>query len=143
MAETNIILKNPLESRLGYQLRRASVVIMADLAESLAELDLKPAQASILALIKANPAITQTEIGRMLAIQRANMVPLIASLMTRKLIARHATDGRSHALHLTSAGRALAAKADDRIQAHEDRFFRGLPVSERSRLLSRLRAIWE
>ena len=65
--------KNPLNHHFGYQLRRASALMMADLAKSLEHFDLRTAEASILILIGANPEITQGEIGRILGIQRANM----------------------------------------------------------------------
>lgn len=134
-------LKNPLEKRLGYQLRRASVLMMAALTDRLADLALKPVEASILILIQANPAITQTEIGRVLAIQRANMVPLVAGLMERKLIGRQAADGRSHALHLTPAGRLLTAKAETAMLDHENRFFGEFSAGDRERLLAQLNEI--
>lgn len=141
MQDTEIKLENPLEQRLGYQMRRASGLMMVNLAERLAGIALRPTEAAILVLLRANPGITQTKIGGALAIQRANMVPLIAGLMTRKLIARQAADGRSHALSLTPTGRTLAVKAEALMLEHEKYFFGELSGAEREHLLQQLRGV--
>jgi DNA-binding MarR family transcriptional regulator len=142
MAILELALRNPLEARLGYQLRRASGVLMADLGSRLATLDLTPTEASILILIEANPGAIQTDIGRALAVKRANMVPLVAGLMARDLIAREAADGRSHALTVTEAGRKRAREAQRMMQEHEDCFFGDLAAGDTRIWLSRLRRIW-
>lgn len=115
-------LTNSLESRLGYQLRRASAVMMADLGRELSDLDLRPAEVTTLLVIAENPDCSQTEVGQVLAIKRANMVPIISRLMERGLVERRRLDGRSHALTLTDAGRRMADDAVARIDRHETRF---------------------
>lgn len=115
-------LTNALEGRLGYQLRRASAVMMADLSRELADLDLRPAEVTTLLVIAENPDCSQTEVGQALAIKRANMVPIISRLMDRGLVERRRIDGRSHALSLTDHGRTVAADAQARIDRHEARF---------------------
>ena len=115
-------LTNALESRLGYQLRRASAVMMADLSRELADLDLRPAEVTALLVVAENPDCSQTEVGQVLAIKRANMVPIISRLMDRGLVERRRIDGRSHALTLTDLGRETAADAVARIDRHEERF---------------------
>lgn len=115
-------LTNALEGRLGYQLRRASAVMMADLSRELADLDLRPAEVTTLLVIAENPDCSQTEVGQALAIKRANMVPIISRLMERGLVDRRRLDGRSHALTLTPEGEKVAGEAMNRIDAHEARF---------------------
>jgi len=115
-------LTNALESRLGYQLRRASAVMMADLSRELADLDLRPAEVTTLLVIAQNPDCSQTEVGQALAIKRANMVPIISRLMERGLVERRRLDGRSHALTLTTDGSTVANDAQARIDRHEARF---------------------
>lgn len=128
-------LTNALENRLGYQLRRASAVMMADLARELADLDLRPAEVTTLLVIGENPDCSQTEVGQALAIKRANMVPIIARLMDRGFVARTRADGRSHALTLTDQGRKMADEANQRIAAHEARFVTQLAAGEVETLL--------
>jgi DNA-binding MarR family transcriptional regulator len=135
--------KNPLNGHFGYQLRRASALMMGDLAKSLGRLGLRTAEASILILIGANPGITQGEAGQILGIQRANMVPLTAQLMAKGLIERERADGRSHSLHITSRGKALAEKCENAMLQHEEHFIGHWPVTKRRNVISQLQKIWE
>ena len=111
---------DPLEKRLGYLLRRASAANMAELGAALAPLDLRPAEASILLAIDANPGCTQSDVGRLLGIQRANMAPLISALARRNLISKARIDGRTQSLALTPEGAEMAERAD-RAMAASDR----------------------
>jgi DNA-binding MarR family transcriptional regulator len=97
-------LADPMAGRLGYQLRRASVHVMADLGARMGATGLRPAEGTILLLIGANPGCRQGEVGETLGIKRANMVPLVAGLIKKGYVARARADGRSHALTLTPAG---------------------------------------
>jgi len=115
-------LTNALDHLLGYQLRRASAVLMADFARVLGDFEMRPAEVSTLLVIADNPECSQSEVGEALAIKRANMVPIIAQLIERGLVARTRVDGRSLALRVTPAGEAQAAEAWRRIHAHEARF---------------------
>ncbi len=135
-------LKNPLDARLGYQLRRASVVMMADLARRLSELGLTTTEASILVLASANPTMIQTEMAQSLGIKRANMVPLIAGLIEMKAIVREPVDGRSNTMRVTPSGVQLAKAAQRHMREHEETFFGDLSESSRRQLCSRLNAIW-
>jgi DNA-binding MarR family transcriptional regulator len=116
--------------------------MLADISAALANLDMRLTETSILLVIDANPDITQSEIGRILAIQRANMVPLTALLGRRKLIRRASTKGRAHALRLTPAGKALAEECRRRIAANEAKFLPDISQSERTALIKQLRGIW-
>ena len=115
-------LTNALDHLLGYQLRRASAVLMADFARVLGDFEMRPAEITTLLVIADNPDCSQSEVGEALAIKRANMVPIIAQLIERGLVARTRVDGRSLALRVTPAGEAQAAEAWRRIHAHEARF---------------------
>ena len=134
--------RDPFASVLGYQLRRLSLVAMSDLADALHPLGLRPAEASVLQTIDTNPGITQSEVGRMLAIKRANMAPLIAGLEARGLIGREPMNGRSQALNSTSEGKALAAAAFKQTEGNEARCFPALTADERVHLAERLRRMW-
>jgi DNA-binding MarR family transcriptional regulator len=134
-------LTNPLEERFGYQLRRASLTMMAELAVRMADLGLTITEASLLVLIRANPGANQTELSHTLAIKRANMVPLIAALEDRSLVQRRLADGRSHALQLTKAGAALAGKADLAMRAHEAQFLGQISRTAQRQMLRQFTAI--
>jgi DNA-binding MarR family transcriptional regulator len=134
---------NPLDDMVGYQLRRASVAMFDDLATVLADLDLRPTGASILLLVGANPGITQSAIGRILEIERANMAPQAAMLTKRDFVARFASDGRSQGLRLTALGKTIVTKVRARIAAHEQRFIAEFSEAEKAALLRALKAVWQ
>jgi DNA-binding MarR family transcriptional regulator len=135
--------RSPFDDLLGYHLRRASMVVMADFAQSLSPLGLRPADASILFLLAAQPNISQSEIGRTLGILRANMAPLIAGLIKLGLLERKQVDGRSHALRLSALGRSVNREARALAHSHEDRIFGSLSPAVRARLMSELRTLWQ
>lgn len=135
-------LIDPLAPLLGYQLRRASAVMFADLTRSLAPLGLRPTESSALLCIEANPGVTQSEIGKMLAIQRANMAPLTAALDDKGLIARAQVNGRSHGLTVTGAGADVCGQVRAIIAEHERRFTAGLSPQAYQRLIVELAALW-
>jgi len=115
-------LADPIAARLGYQLRRASVLMMADLGTRMKSIGLRPTEATILLLIGANPGCRQGEVGEALGIKRANMVPLIAGLVRKGLVTRARADGRSHALTLTAAGRGKTAAFNKLLDKQEADF---------------------
>jgi len=123
---TNRGESSPLEGLLGYQLRRASSAVMADFAQGLARVELKPSEASVLLLIENQPHATQSEIGRVLGIKRANMAPLVASLDKPALLERG--DQRRH-------------EARTAVEANEARFFGRLSLPQREQLAALLAAL--
>ena len=131
-----------LDTLLGYQLRRASSVLMACLAERLAELGLRTTEASVLVVLEAEPLLTQADIGRRLAIKRANMAPLMAGLSARGLVHRTQGEGPARPLMLSKSGLALAAEARQQMEAHEAEYFDQFPAEDRSRLSIMLTALW-
>lgn len=102
-----------LSNAVGYALRRAQLVVFADFIRRFAELDLKPAQYSILVAVGENPGRRQSEIAAALGIKRPNFAVLLDELERRGLAQRVPSplDRRSHALVLTPAGEALLARA--------------------------------
>ena len=135
-------MRDPLSTFPGYILRRASSAVGAELSQRLASLELRIVDFSVLLLVEANPGITQSELGRMLDIQRANMNPIAAGLSERKLIIREAVDGRSQGLALTMSGQALATQAGAIIQAFETELVERVAPDLRPHILPVLTALW-
>ncbi|HEY7890371.1 MAG TPA: MarR family winged helix-turn-helix transcriptional regulator [Steroidobacteraceae bacterium] len=133
---------DPLEDLPGYALRRASAAIMAKLAARLTDLGLRPSEASVLLIIDANPGVTQSGIGRLLGIARANMAPLTARLAGRDLIVREAAGGRAHGLMLSDPGRRLTRKARRVIAQLEAELIERIPAGQRSAFLRALKALF-
>jgi DNA-binding MarR family transcriptional regulator len=134
---------DPLKNLSGYALRRASAAAMQTLSRHLTQLDLRPAEASVLMVIESNPNISQSEIGRMLDIAGANMAPLVSRLEKRELVDRQPVDGRSHGLQLTAAGRALTLRAKKAMKSQEEDLMARIPATDRAAFLAALHALWD
>ena len=112
-----------LRGLAGYLIRQAQLWVFQDFNETLAPLDLRPVQYSILSVIRENPGLSQMALSQVLGIVRSGVVPMLDGLESRKLLKRaaSASDRRSHALHLTAEGNALLNRADALVQHHENR----------------------
>ncbi len=69
-----------LKGHLGYFIRRLQIWVFQDFIRTLAEIDISPAQFSVLAVIYANEGLSQAELGNTLAIERARLVRLLNRL---------------------------------------------------------------
>ncbi|ODU22955.1 MAG: MarR family transcriptional regulator [Sphingomonas sp. SCN 67-18] len=134
---------NVLDGLVGYHLRRASTVFLHHFSQTVGELGLRQVLFGILSLIHDNPGIKQSAIGRVLGIQRANMVSLVGELTEGGLIARavSAEDRRAFALSLTDKGRALVEAGLARIREHEDALLHNFSDRERASLIRLLTKI--
>lgn len=132
------MINDPLRDWPGYTLRRLSAALMAKLAIRLAALDLRPAEATVLLVIGANPGVTQSEVGRLLDIASANMTPLAARLTDRALIVRQPVDRRSQGLKLSESGRRLMVKARAIMEELEQDLVERIPAAQRDAFLGSL-----
>ena len=125
-----------LDGLIGHQLRRTTHAISADFMAAFEGMRLRPILFAIMAVIAGTPGIIQMEIGKALAIHRANLVPLLKELDERGLIVRRvaAHDRRAFALELTQSGEGLFDEALRRMRQHESRFFGLLTARERDAL---------
>lgn len=114
----------PLGSLLGYALKRASGTMMADFSNIPRMAGIRPTRFAALKMIGERPGLTASELGRLLNIQRANMVPLLGELEKNGWIARTAVPGdrRAAALSLTKDGKTLMPKLDAAVAQHEAHF---------------------
>lgn len=135
-------MRDPLLQYPGYILRRASTAAMAEFASRIAVLGLRTSEATILQIVAENPGISQSALGRMLDIQRANMTPIAARLEARGLVRRLPSDGRSLGLELTPEGQQLAEKARAIIDRFETDLTNRIPVEHRAHLMPALLALW-
>lgn len=137
------IMDDFLKHLPGYNLRRASTLILSELTEGLGELELRPSDASMLIIIGDHPRVTPSELGRILGIQRANMVPMVARLEDRGEIVRIKRDGRSFGLELTQKGSDQCNRAKAILLKYEERVLLRVPAEHREHLLPALRALWD
>ena len=110
-----------LNEHLGYLLRRAQLWVFQHFHDTLAPLDIRTAQYSVLTVINANPGLSQMALAHALGIERARLVHVLDGLERRRLVERvpSTSDRRRHAMHLTAEGRAFLRKAKELVDAHE------------------------
>jgi DNA-binding MarR family transcriptional regulator len=130
----------PLPGYIGYALRRAQLAIFQDFIGALAEVDIRPAQFSVLILLETNPGLRPSQVSAALGIQRTNFVALSAALARRGLTRRGpaADDRRAHALYLSERGAALLQRMKTLQSAHERRVIGLIGAAGRRRLLALL-----
>ena len=142
-APARVLDQARLQRLIGYNLRRAEVVMRGRVGALLAQSDLRAVEYSILSLLAANAEVTQKDLGEALAVKRPNMVALIDRLETRGLVTREvlARDRRNQVLTLTPAGTALLAQTDARLDALENAAFADWSAAERAQVARMLRRI--
>jgi DNA-binding MarR family transcriptional regulator len=130
-----------LNGHFGYFIRRLQVWVFQDFIRTLAPIDIRPAQYSVLIVIAANPGLSQSDLADTLGIERARLVRLLDKLEKRGLTQRLAsrTDRRSHALQLTRDGRKTLKRARALAALHEARLAGRLGAEQRRSLIDVLR----
>ncbi len=130
-----------LELHLGYFVRRLQVKVFADFIRTLAPLNVRPAQYSVLVLVEANPGQSQAAIGKALNIERARLARLLHELERRKWIERRsaAGDGRAHSLFLTTAGEKALFQIKRLAKQHEDHMTKIVGTDRRTALMKLLK----
>lgn len=133
-----------LESLVGYNARRATLVIVDAFLRNMAVYGLKPVEFSVLSLISHNPGITSRQLCSTLNIQPPNLVGMINQLQRREVITRrpHPHDGRAMGLHLTPSGRKLVKQAELTAAELEETATARLSAAERKQLMQLLRKIY-
>jgi DNA-binding MarR family transcriptional regulator len=130
-----------LNEHLGYFIRRLQVWVFQDFIRTLAPVDIRPAQYSVLVVIAANPGLSQSELADRLGIERARLVRVLDKLEKRGLTQRLAspTDRRSHALRLTRDGQKLLKRASTLAALHEAKLIEKLGLEQRKSMLMLLK----
>ena len=100
-----------LTGHLGYFVRRAQIWIFQDFIRTLAEVDIRPAQYSVLLMIEANPGLSQATLAQTLGIERARLVRLLDGLEARQLRATPPIEERSAFAYPVSHSRKDAARS--------------------------------
>src|SRR5713226_9420826 len=130
-----------LTGHLGYFIRRLPVWVFQDFIRTLAPIDIRPAQYSVLVVIAGNPGLSQSDLAALLGIERARLVRLLDKLEKRGLTQRLAsrTDRRSHALRLTGDGQKVLKRAKMLAAVHEKRLVERLGAEQRKLLIDTLK----
>ncbi|MBB3179666.1 DNA-binding MarR family transcriptional regulator [Variovorax sp. Sphag1AA] len=133
-----------LETFVGYNARRAWLVVSQVFAERMAVYGLKQVDFSVLSLLAHNPGATSRQLCSTLDILPPNLVSLIAAMDSRGLIERrpHPHDGRAIGLHLTPAGEELIREAERTVTQLEADASARLTARERETLIRLLQKVY-
>jgi len=132
----------PLPDLLGYQLRLAQLAVFRDFERSAGGLGVSPGRFGLLALVEANPGVSQSRLAHAVGLDRSTMVAVLDQLEDRGLVERRAgPDRRTNGLWLTRDGRRVVAQLKRRIGEHEARIAARLSAKERETLLALLRRL--
>ncbi len=136
ISNPSMLDERPLRQFLGYTMKRAYVHVQEDMLKSLEPLGLRIGTFSALAVVSANPGISQSRVADALNIKRSGVVLLIDELERAKALRRAPVEGdrRAYALRVTPAGERLWSEAERAVRAHEERFFADLSRGERKSL---------
>ncbi|WP_366946497.1 MarR family transcriptional regulator [uncultured Bradyrhizobium sp.] len=126
-----------LVGHAGYAVRRFQLWIFQDFIKTLATVDIRPTQYSVMTVIGANQGLSQMAVAKRLGIERARLVHLLDSLEERDFVSRipSVTDRRSHALHLTARGKTALAQFKRLAAEHERHVAEKIGKDNREQLL--------
>ena len=134
-----------LDDFVGFELRRAYVWSSRRFSEMLAGAAVKPGQYSLLLTIDRHPGETLGVIAERLALDPANLAPLLNELESLGYVERvvHPSDRRARAIQLKPSGRKALEQSHAAIAAHEARLTEGLSPADKTKLLKLLRKVTE
>ncbi|WP_332871352.1 MarR family winged helix-turn-helix transcriptional regulator [Rhodoferax ferrireducens] len=130
---------------MGYNSRRAALVIIEVFLERMAVYDLRPVDFSVLSLVTHNPGITSRQLCSTLGIQAPNLVGMVNAMEKRALIVRrpHPHDGRAMGLHPTPTGEEMMREAEKTAAKLEIETTSRLNTAERKTLMQLLKKIYK
>jgi DNA-binding MarR family transcriptional regulator len=125
-----------LAKHTGFLLSRLGTLSRKRFGELLEELGLTTRMWAALNVLEHEGPIAQHALGRLIGIDPSSMVATIDELEAAGLVERrrHPTDRRSHALHVTDAGRETLARGRERVVQAQDELLAPLSQAERRQL---------
>lgn len=132
-----------LEEFIGYNLKRAYVIVQNDFRAALGKDGLGPRVFSALSLVVQFSHITQSRLARKLGIERSGLVAIIDELEGRGFLARTTVPGdrRVQALVPTKQGITAYRDAQARVKEHDDLLLENLTAAEKQTLIGLLQKI--
>jgi len=107
---------------VGFHLRLAHGAVYRHFTDTFADLGLTQKQVSVLWLVDDHPDIAQTDLAKLMRMDRATTMAIVNRLQARDFLVRGQSqnDGRKQTLNLTKAGRQALVDAKDAIGQHEE-----------------------
>lgn len=129
-----------LPDLLGYQLRRAQLLVFQSFSRHLQTHEVTPTQFAVLVLIGANPGLTQRVLSEAVGTDQSTLVSLLDRLEGRGWIGRRrsAQDRRYHVLSLTKEGEKELAALTLLVREQDEVLSEMLAAGERNQLMDLL-----
>lgn len=107
---------------VSFQIRLAQSAVYRRFIETFQHLNLTQKQLGILWLVDDHPDISQSNLSRLMRMDRATTMAIVNRIERRGYLTRSSvkTDKRKKALNLTDEGRAVLARAKAAMREHED-----------------------
>ncbi len=133
-----------LQTLLGYNARRVSLLVIELFNERMAVYDLSPVDFSVLSLIRHNPGVTSRQLCSALSLLPPNLVGKITLMEKRDLLQRlpHPDDGRAIGLYLTDSGNQMMIEAENTATQLEADVSSKLTAAEAKTLLRLLQKVY-
>lgn len=133
-----------LNDVIGFRLRRIQNHLSRGFSDRIARKEIKPGAFSALALISANPGLSQTTLSRQIGFDKATVVAILDSLeelgwAERK---RSIADRRRHALYITKSGQKALQRMLDEAHENEKAVHAALSAEEQEQLFALLDKIY-
>lgn len=142
-SESNSLGDSDLEEFIGYNLKRAYMILQSDFRRTLRDDGLSARSFSALSLVVQYPNITQSALSKQMGIERSGLVAIVDELESMGYIVRKQipADRRAQALKAVSKGKSAYKKAVKKVQKHEQQLFAHMTASEQKTLMKLLKKI--
>lgn len=132
-----------LDDFVGYHLQRAAIDVHRTFMNQTGSTRVTPKQFSALVLVGANRDMSQADLGRILAMDRATTTAMIDKLEEGGLVVRHPSkiDRRRHALRLSDSGTSLLTAMKRHATENDAQLTSALTAEERHTLVALLRRV--
>jgi DNA-binding MarR family transcriptional regulator len=127
----------------GFLLSQLGAHAAGRFAERLKDLELSPADAGILRLLRTAAGISQQELSSRLQIHPSRLVAILDNLERRQLVERkpNPDDRRLYSLHLTKDGGEILQQIGRVAREHQDALLSALTGEERAKLTEMLQRV--
>ena len=130
---------------LGYQLRRAQLVVFQNFAAHLQDFDITPTQFAVMVLIEANTGLSQRALSAAVGTDQSSLVALLDRLQSRGWVERRRSerDRRFHVLSLSAKGDEQLAHIKTLVMRQDEKLTAVLATEERAKLMQLLQRLLE
>jgi DNA-binding MarR family transcriptional regulator len=139
----SVELQRDLLVYLGFNCQKTYLTMLPALLKAMGKFKLRPADFSVLVLVRGNPDINQKRISEILNISPPNMATLLDRLEQRGILVRqrNPNDKRSQILVLTPEGLRICNKAEKAVAETEEAIGSVLTTEEKNELVRLLRKL--